>query len=196
MNDGEQEPRRITRGQVEASISIRYKTPCGDLYVNCSHRDGKPIELFIATRKLNPQKQLQCGWGLNVTAIGCSRLLQAGEGKNEVAKFANGVRCPMWSLNGMPTCPEHMAQTILDSDKYVPGEVVEVQEPAQVSEAVETPVPEPPKKQFTFHPTPAREEPLAPGPVTDVTLCPDCGMKLVMEGGCDKCPHCGYSTCS
>ncbi len=167
MNNGEQEPQRIIRADVETSISRRCTTPCGTLYVTCSHRENKPMEVFVATRSLDYDKQIACGWGLNVTAIGCSRLLQIGEERKEVAKLANGARCQRWSPGGITTCPEHMAQTILDMGKYKPGEVVRESAPKKVE-----------------------------GPPTPIAkVCPDCGANLVMESGCDVCHHCGYSKC-
>ena len=75
-------------------------------------KEFNPIELFVATKSLNYDKQLNCGWALNAIAVACSNLLQAGVDPSKVSKFSNNIQCPMYSVYGTDTCPEHMQGNI------------------------------------------------------------------------------------
>lgn len=108
----------MERGDIEQSFTKACQTPCGELFVTCSHRDFKPVEIFVITRELNKDRQKNCDWALNAIAMAISNLLQLDTPIEKIGKYSDNFHCPAYSELGLITCPVHI-KTILINPKAI-----------------------------------------------------------------------------
>lgn len=106
----------LQRKDSEDSFTKKCKTPCGNLYVTCSHRDYNPIEIFVGVASLNYAAQKGCHWALNYIAVACSNFLQNRIEREKVLKYTDSGHCPEYSQLGLRTCPEHIHNIIKDPE--------------------------------------------------------------------------------
>jgi len=104
----------MKRSDTEQSLTVKRMTPCGNVYTTVSYKsDGRPVEMFVNTGSLQPDRQMECDWSLNAITLAVSKLLQLDEDVDSVCKYlGTQFRCPAQSAHGLTTCPEHM-NTIL-----------------------------------------------------------------------------------
>ena len=159
----------------------RLKTGCGNLYVTINEDDEGLFEIFTAMGK--------AGGCASSQAEAVSRLislaLRAGVDTEAILRQLRGISCPSpaWQDGEMiMSCADGLAKAI---EMYLAETRVNGR---KVMEKVEAHVERERKRPVSHTPVPVE------GPMP--TICPDCGSKLEMGGGCVYCRGCGYQKCS
>ena len=118
----------ISRGETVLSETRKCQTPCGNIFITIGYeKDFGPIEMFVATKGLKADKQINCDWALNAIAMGASHMLQGGFNSTDVSRHVNNFICPAFSMNGLSTCPEFMQSGLNDMIKKLKEEITDAE---------------------------------------------------------------------
>lgn len=165
----------ISRKKIGTTSGKTYckKCACGTLYitVNCDE-DGNVVEAFAHTSKGGI-----CQANINGLTRMASLNMRSGVEIEEIVDQLKGITCPACAklmakgekLSGI-SCPDIISKTI--------------KEFYENSEKVVT------KKEEAFKPK--KEEPKIED---EKSICPECGAKIIRQGGCVQCLDCGWSKC-
>ncbi|MEK9180722.1 MAG: adenosylcobalamin-dependent ribonucleoside-diphosphate reductase [Patescibacteria group bacterium] len=182
-----------------AGKTYQVKTPYGNLYITINDIpcDG-PFEVFAQLGKAGGFFHSQVEAICRLISLN----LRAGVRAEEVVKQIKGIRGPdpMWS-NGKPmfSIGDAIGQ-ILEQHLIKKEEAKGIAPlPFEKKQLEETKQPTMPRLLATEIKVAAG----APSGVEEISLadfgsnpfCPDCGTKMMMIEGCNKCPSCGYSKC-
>ncbi len=159
----------------------RLKTGCGNLYVTINEDEEGLFEIFTAMGK--------AGGCASSQAEAVSRLislsLRAGVDTEAILRQLRGISCPAptWQDGEMiMSCADGLAKAI---ELYLAETRANGR---RVMKNVEETVREERNRPVSHTPVPAD------GPMP--TICPDCGSKLELGGGCAYCRGCGFQKCS
>ena len=157
---------KVRKRPVETSgVTTALKTGCGKLYATVNEDDHGICEIFLNQRDGNSCRVAYN----NALAMVTSMALRAGVAVKDISKALKGQSCgqPVWEKGGLIlSCPDAIGKH-LDKEQ-------EFQDFRNEME----PLTEPQK-------TPANHQ----------KRCPDCGGKMIFQGGCETCRDCGNSRC-
>lgn len=160
----------ITQGFTE-----RIKIGCGNLYVTVNYDENGICEVFTSTGKAGG-----CPSQSEATARLVSIALRSGIGVDEIYDQLKGIRCPSTIRQtgmGCTSCPDAIARVLSKVEAFI--------REGRTPQPTAAPQPAPaPRGQ-----TPALGRP------DQMHFCPECGEKLLHEGGCVICRSCGFSKC-
>jgi len=169
------------RPDVIRGMTRRLKTGCGNLYVTINEDEEGLFEIFTAMGK--------AGGCASSQAEAVSRLislsLRAGVDTEAILRQLRGISCPApaWQDGEMiMSCADGLAKAI---ELYLAETRADGR---RVMQKVEDAVREERKRPVSHTPVPVE------GPMP--TVCPDCGSKLELGGGCAYCRGCGFQKCS
>ena len=160
---------RKTMGITHGSTYCK-KCACGTMYITINRdEDGNIVETFVNTDKGGICKA-------NIAAVNrlVSLSLRSGVKVDEIVDQIKGIDCPACRISkkngnhidGM-SCADIIARTIHEfADANIPITPVTVQFDEKIQ------------------PEPRRAE-----------TCPECGVTIIHDGGCIRCPECGWSKC-
>ncbi len=157
----------ITQGFTE-----RIKIGCGNLYITVNYDENGICEVFTSTGKAGG-----CPSQSEAAARLASVALRSGIGVQEIYDQLKGIRCPSTIRQqgmGCTSCPDAIAKVLLKVEDFI--------------REGKLPVP-------TVAPSGAVKKPAPAEPRVNMTYCPECGEKLLHEGGCVICRGCGFSKC-
>ncbi len=155
----------ITQGFTE-----RVKIGCGNLYITVNYDENGICEVFTSTGKAGG-----CPSQSEATARLCSVALRSGMPVKEIYDQLKGIRCPSTIRQqgmGCTSCPDAIAKVLMKVNNFI-------------------------QKGTAPTPTPALTPAVGSASAAAGTMnyCPECGAKLINEGGCVVCRSCGYSKC-
>lgn len=157
---------KVRKRPVETSgVTTALKTGCGKLYATVNEDDHGICEIFLNQRDGNSCRVAYN----NALAMVTSMALRAGVAVKDISKALKGQSCgkPIWDNGSLVlSCPDAIGKH-LDKEQ-------EFQDFRNEME----PLTEPQK-------TPANHQ----------KRCPDCGGKMIFQGGCETCRDCGNSRC-
>jgi ribonucleoside-diphosphate reductase alpha chain len=179
--DGSREEQVLTTGKKEkrdkvkvevrerpvetSGITTALKTGCGKLYATVNEDDVGICELFLNQRDGNGCRVAYN----NALAMVSSMALRAGVAVKDISKALKGQSCgqPVFEKGGLIlSCPDAIGKH-LDKEQELQDFRNEM-EPLMVSQ-----------QAGANHPK----------------RCPDCGGRMISQGGCETCRDCGNSRC-
>lgn len=170
--DNIQAYKRDTFGKVLNGETYKKHTACGNLYITVNRdKEGNIIEIFT-----NASRGGTCKANLNGETRMISTALRSGVKVDEIIDSLKSIQCQSCiyakakgtKIDGT-SCPDIIAKCIKEaySKKIKSNKAPVENEDSQSTELN-----------------------------TEEHLCPECGSKLIAQGGCFSCPSCGYSRCN
>lgn len=169
-NNNMLEPRM--RPEVTMGITEKVKIGCGNLYITVNYDENGICEVFT-----NTGRHGGCPSQSEATCRLASTALRSGIDVATIVDQLKGIRCPSTiRQQGMKvtSCPDAIARTI---EKVI----------ATMGKGA---LPKIPTNTYA-KPGEIHED----HSIVGVRFCPECGAKVVHEGGCVICQQCGYSKC-
>lgn len=160
------EPRE--RPDVTMGITEKVKIGCGNLYITVNYDENGICEVFT-----NTGRHGGCPSQSEATCRLVSTALRSGIDVQKIIEQLKGIRCPSTIRQAgmkVTSCPDAIARTI--------EKVIATQQTGLMPTTI--------TKQSTEH---------TDNSIVGARYCPECGSKIVHEGGCVICQQCGYSKC-
>lgn len=159
------EPR--PRAEVTMGITEKVKIGCGNLYITVNYDENGICEVFT-----NTGRHGGCPSQSEATGRLASIALRSGIDVQTIIDQLKGIRCPSTiRQQGMKvtSCPDAIARTI---EKVLASQ--------QKGTSLAAPLAAEEKEETSSE---------------EHRTCPECGAKVIHEGGCVICRQCGYSKC-
>ena len=158
---GQVKPR--PRPDVTTGATTKVNTGCGSLYVTINEDEHGLCEVFSSMGRAGACKAAQS----EAVSRLISLALRSGVDTGAILKSIKGIRCPSPALGGAASCPDAIAQAVIEHMERAPhlsedGTSTALPSSAQISACPE---------------------------------CPECGGMVEFGEGCVFCRFCGFSKC-
>jgi ribonucleoside-diphosphate reductase alpha chain len=179
-------PKVKPRPYKRAGVTLSRETPFGTAHITMNHDEEGPAEVFITIGKAGSDVMAMAeGYGRSISLyLRTPSLLSRREKVRELVDQLRGIggaRSIGFGEARVSSLPDAIARAL--AEHWLSGPEAPVQKPVTESPAT-------PPKSGGNGGNGGQASSILTG-----NLCPECGMLLAREEGCQKCYFCGYSEC-